>query len=494
MQPLKMGVLLLFPAIPGAFVALPQGATQGRPDDEDADAEDPLGGRDADSGSDSDSEAELDGSFGERRALSDLTRLQIISAGVWHNALTAALLAFAASTGIGAMVHNFVWTDAGGVRVIYVDPASPLSMHLGPGALVTQIDDVDLSAQQAPNQRSLAWTQYVEGLLAPDTSRGWCVPNEAWQSQSPSCCKRLQKTAEPSAESDSTHLCFLARYSDVAGRCYSASLLVDSQAERCTGRCSADRVCIRPDARESLIRITARETDAQKAIPTVLTDNARGAGRRPGQGRDTRVILFQGDRAAVQHALQVSMWDFVAGFAAWPRQGFELTVLVWQYMLTLSVAMTLFNMLPLPGLDGDVYLEEARFALTRLGDRISANAPQQSQWKEGNDASSDLELRGASHDVDTPRDASQGGGQAGGGPHFAARPASKGTRDASRDTQNPASTRAGLRLITSLPSAALAPRSLGRIHARLRWLTIALAVFVFGGSTVLHAVGVGAEP
>jgi hypothetical protein len=98
-----MGLIVLFPCIPGAFVVLPHEAIEEEGDDD-----------------------EEEESFVADRGQGTLTRkrLRNISAGVWHNAVTAMLLALVIYTGVGRALHGVLWKDANGMRVECVDAVS----------------------------------------------------------------------------------------------------------------------------------------------------------------------------------------------------------------------------------------------------------------------------------------------------------------------------------------------------------------------------------
>jgi hypothetical protein len=96
-----MGLILLFPCIPGAFVILPREAI------ESEDEEGPVVGKDC------------------RRGSATKKRLRTISAGVWHNALSAFAIAFLTYSGASNVMHQAMWRDADGIRVEGVDAVSP---------------------------------------------------------------------------------------------------------------------------------------------------------------------------------------------------------------------------------------------------------------------------------------------------------------------------------------------------------------------------------
>lgn len=99
-----MGLLLFYPAIPGAFVVLPEESvlTAGTSPEEEYDSD--------------------DSTDHQARQIPIQHRLRIVSAGVWHNYLTIAFLGIVILLGGPRILHNALWTDCGGMRVFRVDP------------------------------------------------------------------------------------------------------------------------------------------------------------------------------------------------------------------------------------------------------------------------------------------------------------------------------------------------------------------------------------
>lgn len=104
LQPLRMGLLLFYPAIPGAFVVLPEESvlTAGTSPEEEYDSD--------------------DSTDHHARQIPIQQRLRIVSAGVWHNYLTIAFLGILILLGGPRILQNALWTDCGGMRVFRVDP------------------------------------------------------------------------------------------------------------------------------------------------------------------------------------------------------------------------------------------------------------------------------------------------------------------------------------------------------------------------------------
>lgn len=91
-----MGLVLIFPCIPGAFVTLPQEAL----------------------------EDDVDSFRNNQIESSSRQKFQIVSAGVWHNAITALLMALILYGGIGSMSHSLFWRNASNLVVESVEGVS----------------------------------------------------------------------------------------------------------------------------------------------------------------------------------------------------------------------------------------------------------------------------------------------------------------------------------------------------------------------------------
>jgi S2P endopeptidase len=105
-NPLRMGLILFFPCVPGAFVVLPEEAITGEESEEEQ------------------VEELLEDNTTRFEVQMTRKRLRNISAGVWHNALTAMLLALVIYTGMGRAMHNALWRDAKAMRVESIDAVS----------------------------------------------------------------------------------------------------------------------------------------------------------------------------------------------------------------------------------------------------------------------------------------------------------------------------------------------------------------------------------
>jgi membrane-associated protease RseP (regulator of RpoE activity) len=266
--------------------------------------------------------------------------------------------------------------------------------------------------------------------------------------RSTACCDSIG-TSETVQDHGQESLCFREFVGDSSTKL---------EGERCRGSCPNDdrtgqkRNCILADEREQLVRITIIQT---------------------GQ-TSTRVVLFQGATESIYSALPVSSFTFRINWFPLPYHVFQWWTLLVTYILNLSLAMAILNMLPLPSLDGDVYFQ---FMLKTLisryhttDDEISTPNRQDNRDEEEN--INGIEL-GA---MVTSRPES---------PTQLRRPSStnKFAFDGSQQTryrQSNTLAQSSHRLSHN--------RILTKIHQRLQWVTIFFAVFVFGGSILLHAV------
>lgn len=163
-------------------------------------------------------------------------------------------------------------------------------------------------------------------------------------------------TKQTSNHSNATEVefCFISSGSESSQRCLDPLPLINQakkqdSSSRCIDSCTdSSSICIRPDPREELVRLEVIDR-SQFSIP--------------------KVVLFQGSRQAIHSALEVSpfrpRWWFL------PSQVLEWFELTTSYFLSLSLALALLNMLPLPHLDGDAFMTIAarKWLESRKGSR-----------------------------------------------------------------------------------------------------------------------------
>ncbi|PWN38287.1 uncharacterized protein FA14DRAFT_159922 [Meira miltonrushii] len=476
LPPLRTGIMFLYPIIPGAFVVLPRTASSIGPANDDAEEDENQSWQELERGLASEEEDE---DFYPHVSLRE--KMQIVSAGVWHNALTAIILAVFLVIPVGSFIHTIFFYDSGALRVQKVRSSSPLAMHLSSGAIITHLDDIDLteSTSKSGEKRSLLWDQYLAyeqtDTVSPVVDQGWCVAPHIWKSSPATCCEKFvggqtqRSTEDDSTSALGTKLCFVTN-DRTQGRCYDPVFLVEGKAERCIASCPftdvngypAESICVRPDSREELLRITVQEQMAGKT--------------------KERVVLFQGNRYAVHLALDVSPYAFRlwSGFR-WPGRLFNLMSMIFNYSLTLSVAMALFNMLPLPTLDGDVFLTMLfAYWFSPLDQSASVNGVEQHRKADDRLSSSNV----AEDSLSKSRHNRQGSmsesarNRANGG--------SNGTSSKRDDDERGAAKKPAFQ--PRKPRIYVQSGTISQIHKRINWATLFLTIFVFGGSVVMHII------
>lgn len=483
LAPLRMGIMFLYPLIPGAFVVLPRSASSiglGTEDEEEAENQ---SWQELERGLTSEEEDE---DFYPHTSLRE--KMQIISAGVWYNALTAIILSILLVIPVGSLIHTILFYDSGALKVQKVKSSSPLSMHLSAGLIITHLDDIDLtnSKSKSGEKRSLLWDQYLAyeqtDTVTPVVNQGWCVAPHLWKTSPATCCEKfIDGQTQRSAEDDSTSalgtkLCFVTN-DRTQGRCYDPVFLVEGKAERCTASCPftdvngypAESICVRPDSREELLRITVQEQVA-------------------GSTKE-RVVLFQGNRYAVHLALNVSPYAFRlwSGFR-WPERMFNLMSMIFNYSLTLSVAMALFNMLPLPTLDGDVFLTMLfAYWFSRPDQSSCENGVEHTKVSDDRLPGSDVadnSLFKSRHNRQGSMNESSRNRVNGGSNGISSKKEEEEQGEAKKPARSPRKQTA----FSGKPRMNVQPKTISQIHKRINWATLFLTIFVFGGSIVMHII------
>lgn len=270
-EPMSMGLLVAFPAFPIAYVALPDYASH-----------------------------------------SVRARWQILSAGVWHNAVV-----FIAIT-VVSLVVSLAWRDS---QSLHVFRASDVVQEIPRGSHITALNDLDFGRMKKA-ERLDVWTQFVHDRPLP-AEPGWCIPLHAWQNATNACC----------FEKSDTSVCFVGQ-----GRqgCFEPMSVLNAPLERCEGACTGG-VCAAPDPRWPLARL--------------LLDN----------GTPTLIVLRSPFRALT--SMRVSPHTLRAPFSWLVRDTFADTwyargAYVYKLAVVVNIALILINMLPIPALDGSAYLRE----------------------------------------------------------------------------------------------------------------------------------------
>jgi hypothetical protein len=291
------------------------------------------------------------------------------------------------------------------------------------------------------------------------------------EAQSASCCDTLalSSTIEGQGQDQAQDsLCFqeLGDVSNRTGRCGNPVSLISSkwEVERCESMCSPDRsgqarLCIVPDKREQLVRILIKQTEDSKP----------------------RVVLFQGSTTSIYSALTISPYVFRMQILDFPYHLYRWWTLLISYTLNLSLAMALLNMLPLPSLDGDVYFQfilKAIVSRSRSEHHLTRNTDEDSI---DGDRDEEEEIEGMMElgaRVTSRPDS----------PTQLRRPSSSRFVGNGHAPLEDADQQRRSSRISRGEHGVLHDRIAAKIHQRFQWFTIILAVFVFGGSILLHAM------
>jgi len=250
-------------------------------------------------------------------------RSRIIAAGPFHNLLLWVILALVTRLDIfslASFVSGYRRVSDVGQVVISVDTGSPLYLHLSPGAIITKLDDTELGVK---NTSTDMWTEYLIGVTQ-NTSTGWCLERNGLK-KSISCCNST-------FTEESRFACFISVDHDNYGCVDPLPIFTKPSSPRCTYTtdCSADTICVAPDKRSRLLRLTFRPS---------LADI-----------EDERVVVWSGSHREVWEEVQVGNW--LPRLWILPLWLPPLLDIFWQYLTMATLSLYLFNLLPLPHLDG----------------------------------------------------------------------------------------------------------------------------------------------
>ncbi|KAG5635122.1 hypothetical protein H0H81_012382 [Sphagnurus paluster] len=271
-------------------------------------------------------------------------RARIVAAGPFHNVLMWGVLLLIGSTGMGKAAWGLGYRDVSAIGrvVLSVDGNSPLHGYLPPGSVITALDDTPIrtTSNSSSSSESDVWFSY---LTNPDArtplTRGWCAPPPP-DTNAPCCSgtKTFGFACFTTLDSKSPH----------PKTCLDPiPLLTAPAAQRCASAAECVgpgvSVCVRPDEAEQLLRLTVRRGPV----------SGSGSGAHDGNGDGdggTEVILWSGPTEEV--------WEEVRVGTLRPRLpifplGLPLFAdLFWEYLVMASLSLYLFNLLPLPHLDG----------------------------------------------------------------------------------------------------------------------------------------------
>ncbi|KAI0313672.1 hypothetical protein OF83DRAFT_1175456 [Amylostereum chailletii] len=265
---------------------------------------------------------------------------RIAAAGALHNLVLYGLLLLP--------LGHFLWpligyenVSARGRAVLSVERDSSLKPHIAPGAVITKLDDAPLVGEVN------TWEEY---LTLPNTAYrdmgiGWCV-DSAWFSGLPDSCCRTAETDDPQS-------CFT---NTTLHRCLDPVALILPSKDpkpyfhsRCTAAtsCVGPQTCVGPRADENVIRITVED-----------------------YGGRARVVVWRGPTIEVYEEVQVGTirprWAWLP-LPIWLPWFFTTFI---EYMKMLSLSLFLFNLLPLPRLDGAALLHSLLDRWERPGENI----------------------------------------------------------------------------------------------------------------------------
>ncbi|KDN37538.1 hypothetical protein K437DRAFT_259776, partial [Tilletiaria anomala UBC 951] len=234
------------------------------------------------------------------------------------------------------------------------------------------------------DQRLRQWEMGIATPAADGQIKGWCYDKAQW--------KRLPTDGCDIAQGDSdaarSGICFQLSGNNAGKELHRVditSLLEGrvggynaSRCERaieCPVTPSSDALCIRPNPREQLIRLTLLDRSVE-----ALTRASGGA------GFPSTTLLFQAPRAELLTRLTVSPYTPRALLRAllptFLTDSFlALAELALEYFVLVSLSLIVINSLPLPGLDGNELLELFATFLLLFSARFSAHRERDDGWQ-----------------------------------------------------------------------------------------------------------------
>ncbi|KAG9018630.1 hypothetical protein FRB90_011116 [Tulasnella sp. 427] len=262
--------------------------------------------------------------------------------------------------------------------------------HIPPASVITKLDDTRLSSTVAAPD---TWDRYLNTESSP--TQGWCVSRNWYKVQPSSCCKT--PVGNTTTSQGTNGLCFVppialespseaskAEAHLAGGRCVDPIALFQAQSEaaktgeivlsstRCDTVCMStsknpdeeDEICIRPRKDLELLRITL--------LPPPWDPEAAPDGREKsgGTSADARTVIWNGPKEEIWEQLTVgrlrpkSQW-IPAYLPVW-------TQLFLRYLQIISLSLFIFNLLPIPKLDGGLILG---ILMDIGGSAISATSP-----------------------------------------------------------------------------------------------------------------------
>ncbi|CAA7262563.1 unnamed protein product [Cyclocybe aegerita] len=255
------------------------------------------------------------------------------------------------------------------------------------------VDDTPLG-QPPSTHIDDTWTRYLLSTPHIHPSLGWCVGRHVL-AKSDECCKPpFPHPNSPSNRTPSPYACFASLSTSLAPSPSPSELIqgcIDpvpiltsphsnsktNNRNRCssTTDCPPESACVAPRVSAQLMRVSVRPPGAVWEVPLsgsgsgLAKDDGVGVGvekekekekegedageeeeRRGREQERESVVLWSGPREEVWEEVQVTTWLPRASFL--PLWVPLLVQLFWDYLLTATLSLYFFNLLPLPHLDG----------------------------------------------------------------------------------------------------------------------------------------------
>ncbi|KZO94428.1 hypothetical protein CALVIDRAFT_539169 [Calocera viscosa TUFC12733] len=259
---------------------------------------------------------------------SSTSQLRLASAGALHNVFLWLAFYAIAHSGLGRLATPIGWTDVSslGKVVLGYNEATTLDDYMPRGSLVTHLDDTPLGLSTQNKTKGDPWETFLLSKAPQEQRRGWCIDSSEFVSSSTACC------SEPSTPELACFVPMSASPSEYQGHCLSPLSLFNrnnTTPRRCDpSGCPVQHLCIIPSPEAQLLRIT-------------FVDMERGK---------ERVVVWKGPRSEVWR--QVRVGTYLSRTPLIPLWLPDLVNLFISYNLTVTIALYLFNLLPLPLLDG----------------------------------------------------------------------------------------------------------------------------------------------
>ncbi|KAK0482486.1 hypothetical protein IW261DRAFT_1396585 [Armillaria novae-zelandiae] len=254
--------------------------------------------------------------------LKPASRARITAAGPWHNAVFWVVLIFLGWLRLSYYVLTLIaYEDISGLGrvVLDVESGTALNEYLPKGSIVTQLDDMPV------NGTGDVWGNYL-AATHPSPLEGWCVGKDVFFDAPGSCC--LEGVAV------SLLSCFTTG-SDTG--CLDAVPLLTKPKEnvRCDSMsdCGANTICVRPAELAQLLRISVQVTSQE----------------------DDEIILWRGPKMEVLQ--QVQLGTLRSRLSLFPLLLPSILFMLEGYLKMATLSLYLFNLLPLPYLDGSRFLD-----------------------------------------------------------------------------------------------------------------------------------------